>query len=221
MSKVRPSIIVDSREDSFIKESLKALGLDVIEKSITPADYVISRDYAVERKTFRDFMSSIYDGRIFDQGERIAQAYSHPIIIIEGDVEAGLSMVSNPKVFWGALAKVTADHGASIMFTFDKQNTVMFLHSLAIKLSESGVKRLIARHKPRVYTLRERQLLAVQSLPNIGPERAKRLLEKFKTVRRTLTASNTELISLEGFGKRMVEQINELLDTMYPGLDHY
>ena len=217
-SEFKPEIIVDFREAFSIKLKLSELGSRVAEKSITPADYVLSENCAVERKTLKDFLRSIYDGRLFEQVERLAKAYEKPILIVEGSLQ-GLEDVENPKIFWGALARVLAEWGVSVIFTPDERGTALFLYSLAEKLQKESERRVLAKRKPRVYTLREKQLLILQGLPNIGPERAAKLLERFGTLRRVFQASERELLSVEGFGKKIVRQIREILDTKYPGLE--
>ena len=217
-SEFKPEIIVDFREAFSIKLKLSELGSRVVEKSITPADYVLSENCAVERKTLKDFLRSIYDGRLFEQVERLAKAYEKPILIVEGSLQ-GLEDVENPKIFWGALARVLAEWGVSVIFTPDERGTALFLYSLAEKLQKESERRVLAKRKPRVYTLREKQLLILQGLPNIGPERAAKLLERFGTLRRVFQASERELLSVEGFGKKIVRQIREILDTKYPGLE--
>jgi len=218
-SEFKPEIIVDFREAFSIKLKLSELGSRVVEKSITPADYVLSENCAVERKTLKDFLRSIYDGRLFEQVERLAKAYEKPILIVEGYTLQGLEDVENPKIFWGALARVLAEWGVSVIFTPDERGTALFLYSLAEKLQKESERRVLAKRKPRVYTLREKQLLILQGLPNIGPERAAKLLERFGTLRRVFQASERELLSVEGFGKKIVRQIREILDTKYPGLE--
>jgi len=218
-SEFKPEIIVDFREAYSIKLKLSELGSRVVEKSITPADYVLSENCAVERKTLKDFLRSIYDGRLFEQVERLAKAYEKPILIVEGYTLQGLEDVENPKIFWGALARVLAEWGVSVIFTPDERGTALFLYSLAEKLQKESERRVLAKRKPRVYTLREKQLLILQGLPNIGPERAAKLLERFGTLRRVFQASERELLSVEGFGKKIVRQIREILDTKYPGLE--
>ena len=218
-SEFKPEIIVDFREAFSIKLKFSELGSRVVEKSITPADYVLSENCAVERKTLKDFLRSIYDGRLFEQVERLAKAYEKPILIVEGYTLQGLEDVENPKIFWGALARVLAEWGVSVIFTPDERGTALFLYSLAEKLQKESERRVLAKRKPRVYTLREKQLLILQGLPNIGPERAAKLLERFGTLRRVFQASERELLSVEGFGKKIVRQIREILDTKYPGLE--
>ncbi|MFQ6077186.1 MAG: ERCC4 domain-containing protein [Candidatus Bathyarchaeia archaeon] len=79
-----PRIIVDTRESRWVVEHLKELGSRVIQQAISPADYVVSKGFAVERKTFGDFLRSIFDGRLFDQAERMNGAYENSCLIVEG-----------------------------------------------------------------------------------------------------------------------------------------
>jgi len=220
MSKIEPIIIVDVRESFKVKKVLSELGCKLIEELITPADYVLSEDFAIERKRVYDFLKSIYDGRLFEQAERMAQAYEKPILIVEGELYK-IDEVYNEKIFWGALAKVMAEYYISVIFTSNFNHTAIFLYSLAKKIQEKKQKRIVAKHKPRIYTLSHRQLIIVQSLPNIGPKRAESLLKKFGSVRKLLLASDKELLSIEGLGKKTVQEIRKLLDTKYPGLENF
>ncbi len=212
-------VIVDARESHLVKSVLAELGTQVLEKTITPADYVLSEDFAVERKKFRDFLSSIFDGRLFEQANRLAKAYKKPMLVVEGDISQGLSGILNPLVFWGALAKVISEWNLSVIFTVNERHTAMFLHSLVKKLQEGRNKRIIVKHKPKVYTLKERQLSTLLTLPNIGRKRAVMLLERFGSVRKVFQATEKELLSIEGLGRKSIQHIRELLDTRYPGLE--
>jgi ERCC4-type nuclease len=213
------SIVVDNRESYWVIEKLTDLGVEVIKKTITPADYVISSEYAVERKEFDDFMNSVFDGRLFEQVERLAKVYKKAYLLVEGPVTQGLSRISNPLIFWGALSKIIIMTNISIIFTLNEKHTAMFLYSLAKKLQEGKKKRINIKHKPKTYTLKQRQISTLQSLPNIGPERSKKLLKKFLSLRKIFNASDKELLSVEGLGRKTVENIKEILDTKYPGLE--
>jgi ERCC4-type nuclease len=211
----KPTVFVDVRESLDVKDSLVELGSQVVEKVLAPADYVVSEGYAVERKELHDFFRSIFDGRLFEQIERLAEAYENPILLVEGDVIRAVKAIRNPLVFWGALAKVATDHRISTIFTPDEWNTAMFLYSLAKKLQEERKRKVAFKHKPKAYSLRQLQLSAVQSLPGIGPERAEVLLKKFGSVRRVFQASKVELMSVKGLGEKTVRKILDFLDAKY------
>ncbi len=215
----KPRVFADVRESLDVKGSLVELGCEVVERVLAPADYVVAEDCAVERKEMHDFFRSIFDGRLFEQVERLAEAYENPFLLVEGDVITAVKAICNPKAFWSALAKVIAEHNVSTVFTPDEWNTAMFLHSLARKLQSEEKRKVAVKHKPKTYTLRQRQLLAVQSLPKIGPERTEMLLRRFGSVRRVFQASKRELLSVKGLGEKTVQGMSELLDTKYPSLE--
>ncbi|MEM1589224.1 MAG: ERCC4 domain-containing protein [Candidatus Bathyarchaeia archaeon] len=214
----RPTVFADVRESMDVKDYLREFGCEVVEKALAPADYVVAENYAVERKEIHDFFRSIFDGRLFEQAERLAETYENACLVVEGDLNA-VKFVQTPQAFWGALAKVMADHNIAVVFTPDERHTAMFLHALAKKLQEEERRRVVVKHKPKIYTLRQRQLLVVQSLPKIGPERADALLRRFGSVRRVFQASKRELLSVKGLGEKTARAIVEFLDTKYPGLE--
>jgi DNA excision repair protein ERCC-4 len=215
----KPTVVADVRESMDVKDHLKELGCEVVEKALAPADYVVAEDYAVERKELHDFFRSVFDGRLFEQAERLAKTYENACLVVEGDAVNAIRFVRTPQAFWGALAKVMADHNISVVFTPDEAHTAMFLYALARKLQEEERRKIAIKHKPKMYTLKQRQLLTVQSLPKVGPERAEELLKRFGSVRRVFQASKRELLSVKGFGEKTVQAILELLDTKYPGLE--
>ncbi|MEM2816617.1 MAG: helix-hairpin-helix domain-containing protein [Candidatus Bathyarchaeia archaeon] len=211
----RPTVYVDTRESLDVRDALVELGSTVVERVLAPADYVVSEDYAIERKEAYDFLRSVFDGRLFEQAERLCDAYEHAVFVVEGDIYKALAGLQNPLVFWGALAKIASERRISVVFTPDCWGTAMFIHSLAKKLQEERGGKVAAKHKPKIYSLRQLQLMAVQSLPGVGPERAEALLKRFGSVRRVFQASKPELLSVKGLGEKTVKRIMEFLDAKY------
>ena len=58
---------------------------------------------------------------------------------------------------------------------------------------------------------RSQQLGVLQSLPGIGPDRARCLLEYFKTLRACFSASTEELMEVEGIGPKTAEAIAQVI----------
>ncbi|MEM4480075.1 MAG: ERCC4 domain-containing protein [Candidatus Bathyarchaeia archaeon] len=214
----KPIIFADVRESMDVKDYMREFGCEVVEKTLAPADYVVAENYAVERKEIHDFLRSVFDGRLFEQAERLAETYENACLVVEGDINT-VKFMQIPQAFWSALAKVMADHNIALVFTPDEKHTAMFLYALAKKLQEEERRKVIVKHKPKAYTLKERQLLAVQSLPKVGPERAEALLRRFGSVRRVFQATKRELLSVRGLGEKTAQAIIEFLDTKYPGLE--
>ena len=51
------------------------------------------------------------------------------------------------------------------------------------------------------------QLFILQGLPGVGPERAGRLLDRFGSVEAAISASSSELQSVDGIGKSIAAKI--------------
>jgi len=210
-----PQIIADLRESRFVVKALRRMEAKVVEKMISPGDYVLGEGFAVERKTFQDFVQSIYKKRLFEQLERLHRAYSRCCLIVEGDLGYGLATLYNPLIFWGALAKATIEWSIPMVFTVNEDQTAQFIFSLAKKLQEEEKERVEVRYKPKSYTRADQQRFAVQGLPGIGPKLSDKLLRTFGSVRRVFIAAQGELLRVEGFGRKRVKEISQFLDAQY------
>ena len=80
-------IVVDEREKgSRIPTLLRQAGAIIDFAQLKVGDYIVSPETAIERKTVHYLISSIYDGRLFVQCSELAQHYSKPVVIIEGNI---------------------------------------------------------------------------------------------------------------------------------------
>ena len=81
-------IIVDERErKSGIPELLKSVGLNLEMKTLPIGDYIVAPETVVERKSIRDLMASVFDGRLFDQCTRLKEHFENPIVLTVGNVD--------------------------------------------------------------------------------------------------------------------------------------
>ena len=79
-------IVADEREKkSGIPSLLKGIGINLEIKTLSIGDYIVAPETIVERKSISDLVSSVFDGRLFDQCNRMKENFQFPIIIIEGD----------------------------------------------------------------------------------------------------------------------------------------
>jgi len=208
-------IVVDSREPDVIAVLLLQLGVEVERKPVTPGDYILSSECAVERKTTQDFFNSLFSGRLFDQVERLKEAYAKPLMIIEGNVGEELENRLNPRAFWGALLKLQMDYNLPTINTYNTLQTVDLLVTLAKRLQQQSKEPIKLRHKPKILSERERQIYAVCGLPGIGEGLAIKLLSHFGSVRRVFSASKAELMKVEGIGEVKADRITKLLDAQF------
>ncbi|MFA6012018.1 MAG: ERCC4 domain-containing protein [Desulfobacteraceae bacterium] len=79
-------IAVDFREKaSGIVENLSLQGVAVELKHLEHGDYLINDTVTIERKTGKDFLVSIIDGRLFNQIAALKKECSKPLVLIEGN----------------------------------------------------------------------------------------------------------------------------------------
>ncbi len=207
-------VYVDNRElRSGVPKHLKELGAEIEVKTLDVADYVVSEEVGIERKSANDFIQSIIDGRLFDQVERLKRAYEKPVIIIEGELY-GIRNV-HPNAIRGAIAAVTLDWGVPILFSSGTEETAQFIYLMAKREQEERKKEVRLRSEKKALTLAERQRLIVEGLPNVSATLAKRLLRHFGNVERVFTATEEELKEVEGIGKKKAREIRKVITAPY------
>lgn len=212
-------VIVDEREKpSGVPDELAKLGAMVDYRVLEVGDYIV-RDYAIERKSARDFVSSLFTGRLFDQARRLGDAYETPILVVEGNFEEQVKRQRNPRSLWGALISAVLDFRLNCFFTPDHQQTAQFI----LTLGKSGRFRgerasppLVVR-KPKNRDLSRIQASIVSSLPGIGPQLAEQLLSSLGSVRNVFAASVTDMAVGAGIGRARALPLSKILDTPYKG----
>ncbi|MEM2211282.1 MAG: ERCC4 domain-containing protein [Nitrososphaerales archaeon] len=208
-------IIADTREPDVMMVLLSALGFEVERRVITPGDYIISNECAVERKTIQDFLTSLFQGRLLDQMNRLKDAYTKPILLLEGNLAWELNGRKNPHAFWGALLKIQLDMGIPVLITMDVRQSADLLYTLARRMQREESSKPCIRHKPKLLNERDMQRFIVEGLPGVGAELSIRLLKHFKSVRRIFQASEAELRRVEGLGFVKARRITQLLDMEF------
>ena len=204
-------IVVDEREKkSGIPDLLRAIGINLEIKTLPIGDYIVAPETIVERKSVSDMISSIFDGRLFDQCSRLKEHFAHPIILMEGNVDEIEQLVENPLVFYGALASVAIDFKIPIVPTPSATHTAKLLVSMCSRkeLSKGPFLKKIRKSDD----VSRQQLSVLCSLPGIGEKLATRMLEKFGSPSRTLSASFAELAKVEGLGEARAKKIKQMLE---------
>jgi DNA excision repair protein ERCC-4 len=210
-------VIVDERErDSGVPSLLRSKGLQVDFRLLEVGDYVVSAECAVERKAGKDFVKSLYSGRLFDQARRLRQFYVKPVFVVEGDLQLLFGESSKPRVFWGALTTLAFQFGMTLFFTASVEQTVDLIATLRRRAGMLGApKGPWVRKKPRAESVEKLQLAVIGTLPAVGPKLAERILTRFGSVRRVFSASVAELCMVKGVGRAKAERIVKFLDAGY------
>ena len=205
-------IIVDERErKSGIPDLLKSIGLNLELKVLPIGDYVVAPETIVERKSIRDLMSSVFDGRLFDQCSRLKEHFQHPVILMEGNMDEIEEIVENPLIFYGAISTVAIDFKIPIIPTPNATHTAKLLVSMCSR--KDSPKGPYLKKIKKSNDLEKQQLSSLCSLPGVGEKFAMRLLEKFGTPLRVFTATTSELAKVDGLGEARAKKIKKILES--------
>ncbi len=209
---MRIPLVVDSNEPADIAERLRQLGVELEIRKIAPGDYVLG-PIGIERKALSDFFASLVKKRLFEQVQRLREAYPQPLLILEGDL-AEISTFQHPQSILGALLSVETTERVPILATADKDQTALLL-SVLWKRQDKGAAEYGLRHKPKGMTLDQRQRFLVEGLPNVGETLARNLLEHFGSVQAVFNASEDELKKVAKIGDVKAAEIAKLVRAEY------
>ena len=208
-----PTIIYDYRENKTkIPEILKNFGCKVEVKNLHIGDYLIEGNVCIERKTFQDFVSSIIDGRLFNQARELKEKYEKSLIVIEGNDYYGNV---NINAIYGAIASIALDYAIPLVFLRNQAEVARFLYILAKREQKSEKKERVQLHKKKPKSIKEMQEYLVASFPGINTILAKELLKKFGAPIKIFNASKTELLKVNGLGEKKIKRMKDILETKY------
>jgi DNA excision repair protein ERCC-4 len=203
-------IVVDEREKkSGIPDLLKGIGINLEIKTLPVGDYIVAPETVVERKTISDLVSSIFDGRLFDQCHRLKEHYQFPILIVEGDIDEIEKLTENPFVFYGAISSVAIDFKIPVIPTPNASHTSKLLISMCSR--KDTINGPFIKKIRKSNNLQKQQLSVLCSLPGVGEKTAIRMLEKFGTPLMVLSSSVTELSKVSGLGEARAKNIKKML----------
>ena len=219
-----PLILVDTREPPEVEEALRGLGAETRREEIEWCDYIVAAggtEVPVERKTARDFVASIEDGRVFLQAYMMSTVAPLSFIVVEGLPSEALMELRFPRpAYIGALASLALKRSPygqqgriSVIVLDTYYDTALFLYSLHRQLKEGRTWRL-----PRVQGLAKRRLdrrgaliMMLQAIPGVGPEKARAIAERYPSIRALLEAPPGELERIPGVGPVLARRIREYL----------
>ena len=205
-------ITVDYRETtSGLTDLLKNSGALVEIAKLSYGDYIINDTITVERKTAKDFLLSIIDGRLFNQLSNLKKFCNHPILLIEGnpyETEHNFDKMA----IKGTLISIQTIWYVPIIFSRTIENSRDILLMISRQLGTSiDVVPLRKGYRPK--RIKSKQLYLLQGFPQVGPKLAKRLILHFKSVSKIMNASVQALTEVDGIGIISAQKIREILDA--------
>ena len=168
------------------------------------------------------------DNRLFEQILRLKDTYADPILILEGLNDKVFENTGmNIKSIYGALSFVSYKLGISVIPTRNIEDTAIVIERIAYREQVKDVTPLLSRKAPKEMSKKERRTFIIEGLVDIGPKKAKALIDKYKTPHQVFKAiKHTDILytrtgnpkgisgpleDLAGFGWKFVEKNKKLL----------
>ena len=207
-------IVVDDRErPSGVVAELEKAGKAMVKvEHLSVGDYCVDGAVLIERKTAADFAQSLMDGRLFSQAGRMSSSPFRPAYIIEGTSTEWSGLGVSREALQGALVTLMLIFDVPVFRSTEPAETarlIYYIGSQLVRLRDPGYTPYRQAKAKRKKT---RQLRVLQSLPGIGADRAKKLLERFGTVRACFTATPAELSEVEGIGSKTAAAIDLVIN---------
>jgi ERCC4-type nuclease len=197
-NKVIPVIVADIHEKNslVLAELEQSKEVQLIIHSLKIGDYLI-KNIIIERKTISDFISSMISKRLVEQLRQMKQ-YSNQLLIVEGNLSSVFSQETNlhPNSIRGFILSILTNYQIPIIFTEDYEETTRYLIILAKQQLKQKTE--ISLHSRIPKTIKEQKQYVLESFQNIGPIKAKKLLEKFKSLENVFNANEKDLKEILG-----------------------
>jgi len=208
---------VDSREPSNVKERAIERYIEANIVALRAADFAarVGDKYIIgfERKRLDDFVSSIDEGRLFSQIEKLHLEYPIVVLILEGDLDAlyakynKMRLKFNEEVFWSTIASICVRDNFQILWTPRWSNTIDVAYKVSKKMVEEKwqTKR---RWRPKSKSTPRDALTPV---PGVTDALATKLIKKYKSIHKIAHLSEEELCSNTGVGPIIAKRIKKHL----------
>jgi ERCC4-type nuclease len=205
-------IVADDRENAggVIAQLHLIADVAVEVRRLPRGDFLVEDDFAIERKTLRDFAGSVLDARLFRQAAALAGGERRGILILEGGAADLTASGMTRESLQGALITVSVFYGLAVLRSRDAAETALLLVYLG-RQARQVARGTLPRPGYRPKGKRARQLYVLQGLPGIGPARAARLLDHFGSVEGVTAASAVELAAISGIGEATAEKVRWVL----------
>lgn len=169
--------VIDVHEPDHVwPELLQHPDVDGFREVELPSADIVVNGIGFERKTPSDFASSITEGRLVDQIDKMQDAFDHSYILIDGDM-ADLGDLQhsrlNPQSMRGMAASATARRGVPVIPCSDTETLV----DIAVRIGRKHTEDPVSDHLPTgpVGDDEPASKRMWGCLPGVGPTMADRL----------------------------------------------
>lgn len=222
-----PQIIMDERERGEIRSEFETIPCQLRIETLDIADYIISKEIAIERKRGDDLVASICDNRFFSQLEKLKKYYRKPLIILENPKRMFDRKGVYESSIYGAIVYAIYKMKIAIFPTRNAKETAETIWSFAKFVQKSEPYEYIPIKVEQEKISMNSQLFFLEGLLQVSEKKAKILLNHFKTPYKVLQAIiqseitysksgkpkgiSGNLENLKGFGHKFLKINKELL----------
>ena len=233
-------ITVDHREsNSSLPSLLKLHGHDISLEHLIVGDIKISERVLIERKSARDLVDSIIDGRLIHQARKLQTAVARPLLVVESMENDRL----HPNAIFGAMAWLTLDLGLPVIMTGSIEQTARFISVVAKRESrvtdlvmanprkrsrdseKSAIKAAAAEIMSIINGERESGFLSkkwekeivsqririLSELPGIGRLTAERIMQEAKDIVGLCSMSEQDMVEIDGVSHNQAKSLYRFL----------
>lgn len=162
--------------------------------------------FAIERKTTADLISSIKSGRIYDQMDKMNAFFTcNKILLIEGNVKTAAERFPSMRNFIYSIRGDAINRGFSIVETKDVYDTVEAVKWINAKIGTET--KPILRSEPLAMEGADARLASLCAIMGLGADRAVSLSKKYATLKAIVNCTEKELQEVEFIGKVMAKRI--------------
>lgn len=203
-------IRVDTREQSRIKSAERYYKEDeVIVEELLTGDYVFDDKVVFEFKTMQDFISSINDGRVFNECIEQSEVYPHHFCIIQGsnyDLKRALeySPATTMSHYYGAIARLNT-YTTVVNIYGGVRNALNFMRVQASKCLDDTGK---LKHYP-VKSYNTAFNVLCHDIRGVNKVRAENIVSTCdcETVADVFKLTVDDLVNVDGIGEKIAENI--------------
>jgi len=212
-------IIIDTREQKEETDYFSRVGIKFRREALSCGDYSAEDDdgnrCVIERKEIKDFISSLFEGRLDSQLARLS-AERLPILFLSGKLEEYYEGKPDSKFttqhFYGALASAIVRYGLRCVVWNQCENahedSLGMIAKILTKVTENKLdvipKRATKEYNTCVGFLR--------ILLNCPQQTAIDMLKHFGSIRKIIEAEDIELLSFKNVGPKRIEKMRKIID---------
>ena len=201
-------IKIDTRESFSTKATMHRL-CDCTETTLLVGDFLINDVVCFEHKKPADFISSIFDNRMFDQIVAMKENYHYNYIMVSGSI-SDIMVIADAKGFRASMVGAICScyvRGVPVVFCESMTNMAELMIGLGNKHADGN-----ARTRPIVKkSVEDKRIQVLCSLDGVSTKIAYALLHRFGNVRAVFAATEDELKEVYNIGNKIALNIKDVL----------